>query len=71
MASDSQLHIAIFALGHLASSDAGVEILFSGAEIQVEGRMHSLSNEALKERTMIASNRDLLDLMDELCYYID
>ena len=51
-----------FALGHLAFSGGGVEVerLFSGTAIQVEGRMRSLSNAALKERTMISSNRELV-----------
>ena len=42
--------LSTFALGQLAFSGAGVgvERLFSGASIQVEGRMRSLSNVALK-----------------------
>ena len=45
--------LSTFALGHLAFSGAGVgvERLFSGAAVQVEGRMRSLSNAALKERS--------------------
>ena len=61
--------LSTFALGHLTFSVAGVgvERLFIGAAIQVEGRMRYLSNAALKEKTMIASNRELLNFMDELC----
>ena len=51
--------LSTFTLGHLAFSGAsiGVERLFSGAAIQVEGKMRSLTNAALNERAMIASYR--------------
>ena len=52
-----------FALANLCFSGAGVgvERLFSGAAIQAEGRLRVLSNTGLRERTMIASNRDLIE----------
>ena len=52
-----------FALANLCFSGAGVgvERLFSGAAIQAEGRLRVLSNSALRERTLIASNRQWLD----------
>lgn len=51
-----------FALANecFSGSGTGVERLFSGAAIQAEGRLRVISNEALRERTLIASNRDLL-----------
>ena len=62
--------LSTFALGHLAFSGAGigVERLFSGAAIQADGRLHSLSNAALRERTLIATNREIVDNMDSSGY---
>ena len=52
-----------FALANLCFSGAGVgvERLFSVAAIQAEGRLRVLSNTGLRERTIIASNRDLIE----------
>ena len=44
-----------------SGAGVGVERLFSGAAIQAEGRLRVLSNTGLRERTMIASNRDLIE----------
>ena len=44
-----------------SGAGVGVERLFSGAAIQAEGRLRMLSNTGLRERTMIASNRDLIE----------
>ena len=44
-----------------SGAGVGVERLFSGAAIQAEGRLRVLSNSALRERTLIASNRQWLD----------
>ena len=67
-----------FALANLCFSGAGVgvERLFSGAAIQAEGRLRVLSNTGLRERSMIASNRDLIEWLDfwlnslSFCFFV-